>query len=370
MEIRVERLREALNLLKPAVPRKATLPVTRNVLLKEGKAMATDLEVRVSLELPEVTEACLIPHKTVLEVLKYVPGDETLGIEAKRKTLRLSWQGGEATYDVNQPDDYPPEPEVQVVSRGNLDGGSLIKALTASVDYCATDDKRPVLTGVHLFLGERIAVAAADAFRMTYQELPLSFPAQETAIIPAHAVKVLDHLWDKASPPPPVKGSLIEQITAKRQLNLGLGAGRLKLSFGRVTLITQLISGTPPSYLQLLPKEEEVVSQAYVHAPEFERAVRRVQDVVDKDGIVRLSWNQTALTVVARNEDKGKVEAEVPLVGEATPGRVALNVSYLLDYLKGKQGVLSIGVKNEQSPVLFHHGNSPLVMIMPMFVQW
>jgi DNA polymerase III sliding clamp (beta) subunit (PCNA family) len=372
MQIRVERLREALDLLKPAVSgKKAALPITQNVLLKDGSMMATNLEIWVTLDMPEAEEACLIPHKAVSELLKHVPGSELLTITVKRRALDLSWDGGGATYDVDQPDDYPPVPEVQVTAEGNLDGDRLVKALAEAIPYCSTDEKRPVLCGVTLFLGKQVAVGASDGYRMTYQELPLGFPSEETAIIPSHIVKVLDHLWGKAPSLPPLASSLIEQVTARRQLSLALGNGRLKITFGRVTVFAQLIQGTPPSYVELFPKEAEVVSQAHIFAPEFEHAVQRVKDIArDTKDIIRLTWNEAALTMAAMSEDKGKVETKVPLVGEGTPGKVALNVSYLLDYLRSKQGVITIGVKDEQSPVLLRHSSSPLVLIMPMVVQW
>ena len=47
-----------------------------------------------------------------------------------------------------------------------------------------------------------------------------------------------------------------------------------------------------------------------------------------------------------------------------------MNIGYLLEYLRGKQGLVTMGVKTERDPILFTHGPSPLVVIMPMFVQW
>lgn len=371
MQIRVERLREALGLLKPVVPRKSTLPVVQNTLLKDGKAVATDLETTVILDLPEAEGECLIPHSSALELLRFVPGDELLTIEARDKTVGLSWDGGEASYDVADPADYPPLPDMEPGAEAAVDGNSLVGALTSAVNYCATDESRPVLCGVHLFLGEQVAVGAADGFRLTYQELTMSFPVRETAIIPAGAVKVLGHLWHKAPSPPPLKGSLIEQVTARRELDLALSSDRFRIDFGNVSLIAKLTEGAPPSYLQLLPKEDDITSQGWFLAPDLERAVRRVKDVAkDSSGIVRLNWDEHTLTASATSEDMGKVEANAPMVREATPGRVGLNVSYLLDYLKNRQGVVTIKMGSEYSPVIFRHGQSPLVAIMPMQVQW
>jgi DNA polymerase III sliding clamp (beta) subunit (PCNA family) len=372
MQIGVERLRETLNLLKPVVPKKKTgVPITQNILLQDGKAMATDLEVMVILDLPEAEGACLIPHDSVLELLKHLPGYERLTINTRRGTMKFSWDGGEASYDAASPQDYPPVPELSPVAESNINGDTMVQGLSSVVAYCATASDRPTLCGVHFFLGEEVAVGASDGFRLAYQKLPLSFPARETAIIPTRAVAVLAHLWEKIPPAPSIKESLIEQITAERELNLAVGDGRLRATFDRVTLITQLIKGASPEYLQVIPKEEEITSRIRVFAPEFEQAVHRASGVAnDGKGILRLTWTESTLTVSAQSADKGKVEANVPAMGEAVPGRIALSVNYLLDYLRGKQGIVTIGIKNQSSPILFHHGTSPLVLIMPMFVEW
>jgi len=49
---------------------------------------------------------------------------------------------------------------------------------------------------------------------------------------------------------------------------------------------------------------------------------------------------------------------------------VGLNAKYLLDYLKGKEGIVTITVTEEKSPVGFRYQAGPTVLIMPMFVQW
>jgi DNA polymerase-3 subunit beta len=148
-----------------------------------------------------------------------------------------------------------------------------------------------------------------------------------------------------------------------------LADGRLLARFGRVTLVSKLIEGTPPRYKQLIPQDANL--KVRVFAPELERAVRRLRDMAkDSSGIVRLSWTETTLTVSAKAEEKGKVEAELPVQTEGGPGRLAVNVGYLLDYLSGREGLLTIAVTSESSPVLFRHGTSPLVLMMPMHVDW
>lgn len=130
--------------------------------------------------MPEATSELLIPHHEILELLKHVPGYEDLTIEHKESRV-LSWGSGQAGgYTLADPKDYPGIPEVKVGTEGELDGDMLTTNLLAMVTYCATEESRPVLCGVAVYLGDKVALAAGDGFRMGYHTLPLSFPAERT----------------------------------------------------------------------------------------------------------------------------------------------------------------------------------------------
>ena len=106
-------------------------------------------------------------------------------------------------------------------------------------------------------------------------------------------------------------------------------------------------------------------------APDFERAVLRVRGIAKEGaGIVRLVWTETELTVSAKSEEKGESEAKIPANALDGPGHIALNVSYLVEYLKGKDSFVTFGVTNDSSPVLFQYPRTPATVVMPMFVQW
>jgi DNA polymerase-3 subunit beta len=369
MEIQVERLREALKLVQPVVPKKPTLVVLKSVLLGDGKVVATDLETMVAVDLPEVDTSCLIPHHAVLELLKYVPGYETLSLKVNKRSIHLAWDSGSATYDTPETADYPSLPTVEAKVEGAVDGDLLVKALVSMLHYCSTDEARPVLNGVAISLGETTDVAGADGFRLAYQTLPVSFPSQEAIIVPAHAVPILEHLWDKSPAPLPPSDTFISQIIGKRQIELTLGNGNLSAHFGRITLLIKLIQGTFPNYKQLIPSEIPLTVQAF--ATDLERAVHRLKDIADDSkGIVRITWDDTAMTLAAKSEERGKVEAKITVRAEGGKGKTAVQLNDLLDYLKGKDGTITIAVKDEKSPILFRHDRSPLVVMMPLMVQW
>ena len=73
MQIRVDKLRANLALLHPVVPKKPTLPVIANVLVKDGRMAATDLENTVTVAVPEAREELLLPYRSVMRTSEVCP---------------------------------------------------------------------------------------------------------------------------------------------------------------------------------------------------------------------------------------------------------------------------------------------------------
>ncbi len=373
MEIQVNKLRELMELFKPVVPKKSALAITAYIRLGEGKATATDLETMVIADLPEAEEPMLLPFASLAEMLKYVPGDGTIKIEVQNKKVSLVWSGGTASYPTEAIQDFPVLPEMPNKAEGMIDGDTLIAAMLAALPYVATDESRPVLSGVTLVLGSPIEVAAGDGFRMSHQVLGLSFPLEVKIIVPAHAVNILGHVFAKTPRTPPSSAdSLIPIIIAKRQLHMALaGENKVRLDFGRTaSVVINLIAGTSPEWLKLIPKGEPVL-QSQVFAPQLEAAVKRVRAIAkDGSGVVRMVFADGKLAVSARGEDQ-EISATIDTLNtQGEPGRTALNHTYLLDFLSGKQGIVIVSQYDKTGPLVFQYQNSPRVLIMPMFVEW
>lgn len=373
MQVRVQKLREVMKLLEPAIAGKTTLPILHNVMLKDGVAVAGNLEVFVLVDLPEADIECLIPYKPVMQLLKYVPGNETLTIEAN-KEITFSWSDGKSSYPRIKPKDYPPVPELTVKTEGTLDGNTLIAALTSISEYCSADEARPVLTGVAIFPGENLDVAAGDGFRMAYQAIPASFPIEQPLIIPSGAVRMLNSLWQHTKPDVALGDSLVKLVMSKRQVDIALVGAKnseadiIRVCFSGVTALIRLIQGNPPNFKQIIPKD--IPAKVQFFSGDLERAIKRLSAIA-KEGkdIVRLAWTNDTMTVSASSEEAGKVEGTLPVQAD-NPDKVAINVKYLLEYLDGKEGMITMGLTGKTSPVVFRFRASPLVMVMPLNVQW
>jgi len=372
MEIRVEQLRNALEILKPAVPRKTTLPILKNILVKDGQLMATTLESMVVIDMPEADESFLLPYAEVLKMLKYVPGYEKLQIHPESGKLTLSWSDGEGIYPAENIKGFPVIPELKIKDEADINGDAFIPALASALPYAATGNERPVLNGVTVQFGRPIEISAGDGFRMAHIVLPTEFPAEYTTVIPASAIETLIHVMAKTPRTPPQGQALVDIITAKRQVHVALD-GKLGLIVGftpTVKVIVKLIEGSPPAWLKLIPKDEPVL-KAQLLARELETAVRRVGDVASKNsGIVRFQFQDGACRVSARADGR-EVSAKISVLDmQGAPNRLALNVGYLTEYLKDKDSIVTMTWTGGTAPVSFQHSKSPRVLIMPMKATW
>jgi DNA polymerase-3 subunit beta len=367
MQTQVSKLRETLKLLQLVVPKRvASHEALKCVLLGDGKAMANNLNVMVAIDYPEAQGQFLIPHQVVLDLLKYVPGNELLTIKQSGKHLKLTWESGNSSYDVPEPADFPPEPKIEEKTALSIDGDRLIDAMLSVVGYCATEETRPVLTCVNLSIGETIEVAAADGFRLAYQVIPIDSGVEDNINIPAKSVIVLSNLWSKSPPSVQLEDDLVRQLMNKRHIRLSRGDSALRAQFGQVILVAHLLDAQFPNYKQLIPNDPPVDVRCL--ASELERAIKSVKMASHAaHDRVYLEWTEDLLTVSAEGGDKGEVETKISVQASA-PNKTAVNLGYLLEYLGGKEGLISIRITNSSSPVLLHHGKSPTVVIMPMSI--
>jgi len=372
LKVQVQKLREALQLLEPAVPRKPSVPALMNVRLGEGKAVATDLEVAITISgvgEDGAGEGVCLDYRTLLKLLASVPGYEMATITLEDKKATLTAGATRAVLAALPVADYPTIPELKPEHEAAVDGDALVRALAAVLPCAAVGDTRPVLNTVCLTLGDSPEAAGADGFRLGWQPLPFKLPGEGALLIPTHTVGALLHLWKKAPKPPELEGMLdpARVATAKRLVRLQYSKDRLAVSFGQVSLITVLTQGTFPNYRQLIPAEG--TSSVSFLAPDLERAARVVLPVAKEgSGIIRLSWAEKELRVEGRAEDLGTTTTVISAVCQGE-GRIAFNYLYLLEYLKGKEGLVTLEGTGPSAPAKFSYRGTPHLVMMPMFIK-
>src|SRR3990170_260933 len=370
-----EHLAKGLGIVGRAVAARSTLPITANVLLAcdEGrlKLAATNLEIALSCWVGAQVEeegAITVPARLLTDFVNSLPGEKIdMTLAPRSRQLKLVCARNQATIAGVDADDFPPIPSVEDGGSLQLDAEELHTAITQVVIAAATDDSRPVLTGVDLVMeGDQLTLAAADGFRLSVRHLTLGKAVDERGegIIPARALSELNRLLPEETEP----------------VELTLNATRTQALFRlkNVELVAQLIQGTFPNYSQLIP--EEYTSRAVVDVNEFLRETR-IASIFARDGsgIVRLQFTPGEdvapgkMIISARAEEIGDNMGELDATIEGEADKIAFNSKYLQDFLQVVEGgrvALEMSGPSRQG-VLRPVGDERYVhVLMPMVVQW
>ena len=370
-----ENLNRGLGTVSRAVATRSTLPITTHVLLRADESrlrlVATNLEIVISCWIAakvDVEGAITVPARLLSEFVSSLQPD-TIELELDPSTRQLDVVSGrvKAKLSGQDADDFPPVPELGEGVTIELAPDQLRTSIERVAFAAATDDARPVLTGVHTSVdGDALTFAAADGFRLAVQTIRLSATASEKVdvIIPARALRELDRL-------------LADQ-TEKIVMTVNPQRSQVLFRLNGVELVSQLVQGTFPNYRQLIP--ESATTKAVVDVGDFLRASRTAA-VFARDGnnIVRLylapGENEMAGTVrlESRSEEVGSGEGTIDALVDGPESQIAFNSHYLQDIL----GVLArskvtLETTSPSSPGTFRPVDDEdyLHVVMPMFVQW
>lgn len=368
-----ENLKHGLDIVGRAVATRTTLPITQSVLLATEdnrlKLSATNLEIAISCWVPgQIDEpgALAIPARLLSEFVGSLSsGNVELTTQGKGNQLQIKAARSEARVSGQPADDFPPIPQVGDGTAIQVDPEALKKAIGLVAFAAATDESRPVLTGVHAeFDGGELTLAAADGFRLAVHKLPLVTPvAQKTSVVvPAKAFAEL--------------GRLIGDQKEPVEITISAAGTQLMFHTEAADMVSQIIQGTFPNYQQLIPKAS--TSTATLDVAELLRAVRTASVFArDGSGIVRLQiGNGDAsgkLVISAKAEELGDNTSEVDATLDGEPGKIAFNSRYLTDVLSELgSGQVELGTTSPSSPGVFKpKGTEDYThVVMPMFVQW
>ena len=370
-----ENLNRGLSVVSRAVATRSTLPITNNVLLATDqsrlKLVATNLEMAISHWIGAKVEEegeITVPARLLTDFVNSLPSDKVnISLFPRTNTLELKCARFEARISGTNAKDFPPIPKIEDGITTKVEVEALHQGISQVVFAAATEESRPVLTGIDAqFDGDLLTLAAADGFRLAVYKLPLATPVRQKAevIIPARTLAELNRLAAEQEE--------AVEITVNPDKSQALF--RLK----NVELVSQLVQGTFPQYAQLIPQSYS--TRAIVDVDAFLRATKTASIFArDGSGIVRLmvapggELTPGKITVSARSEEIGDDVGEIDANVEGEEAKIAFNGKYLTDVLSViSESQVALEITNPASPgVIRPVGvDNYIHVIMPMFVQW
>jgi len=370
-----ENLAKGLGLVGRAVATRTTLPITNNVLLvaeeSRLKLAATNLEISITSWIGAKVEeqgAITVPARLLSDFVSTLPAERIdMTLLQRNRVLQLQCARFEARIHGMDASDFPQIPSHVEGIATRIDPEALRESIARVAFAAATEDSRPVLTGVHAeFNGDQVTLAAADGFRLSVDTKRLESPvAEKTAvIIPARSLVELNRLL----------GDQEEPVEVLINPNRSQVLFRLKSA----EMVSQLIQGNFPNYSQLIP--QKFSTRTVVEAGEFVRATKTASIFArDASGIIRLQATPGEggmagrISISARAEEVGENLGELDAVVEGEAAKVAFNSRYLSEILTVlDKGQIALETTTPSSPGVIRPVGSEgyLHVVMPMFVQW
>jgi DNA polymerase-3 subunit beta len=357
------------------VATRTTLPITQNILLSTDesrlKLAATNLEIAISTWIGAQIEeegSITLPARLLTEFVSSLP-QERIDLDSSGQQSSVTVKCARFEAHVNGADaaDFPPIPTVESGVVAKVEAQVLRDAIDHVVFAAATEDSRPVLTGIKVeIVGDELTFAAADGFRLAVYKGNLVEPPEEDVsfIVPARALQEV--------------GRLVGSQEQPIEFTVTPSKGQALFRLDNIEVVTQLIQGTFPNYAQLIPQSFD--TRAVASLEEFTNATRTASIFArDGSGIVRLNvtggsdGSPGKLSVLSRAEEVGENQGEIDARVEGGENKIAFNGKYLSDVLGVLQeSEVALETTAPNSPgVLRPVGNDRYVhVIMPMFVQW
>ena len=370
-----ENLSRGLSVVQRAVATRTTLPITQNVLLSTDnsrlKLAATNLEIAISTWIGAQVEdegSITIPARLLTEFVNSLPAERIdIAMNPQPLGLDLECARFEAHINGRDADDFPPIPTVESGVIGKISSSVLKDAITHVAFAAATEESRPVLTGIKVDLKEdRFTFVAADGFRLAVYEGKLAEAVSEDVsfIMPARAFQEVNRLI----------GS--DDTTIEFTVTPSKSQALFRLE--NVELVSQLIQGAFPNYSQLIP--EGHATRAVVDRTAFLRATRTASIFArDGSGIVRLNvlpaenGSGGKLSISSRAEELGDNQGEIDASVEGDESKIAFNSKYLSEVLDVLgSGEIALETTTSSSPGVIRPLSKEgyIHVVMPMFVQW
>jgi DNA polymerase-3 subunit beta len=142
--------------------------------------------------------AITVPARLLADFIGSLPAEKVnISLSPQTKTLGMKCARFEARISGVDAKDFPPIPKVEGGITTKVEVEVLRQGISQVVFAAATEESRPVLTGVDAkFEGSTATLAAADGFRLAVYKMPLAEAVSQKTevIIPARTMAELNRL--------------------------------------------------------------------------------------------------------------------------------------------------------------------------------
>ena len=359
-------LQEALNYCQSVIEKRNTLPILSNILLDVQSSRltitATDLDLIFihqinNIEVLEEGKTTTV-SSTIYDIVRKLSSGKKINLTLN-DTNKLHLESEKSIFNLNCLDssEFPLTDENFNQNEFIIKSKQLLKLLNKCKFSISNDETRHYLSGIYLHQTEiedknYLTAAATDSHRMSISKIRLDQKIDfEPIILPKKTIFQLCSLLDSYD------GDVkISNIKSK-----------IKFELKNSILISKLIDGKFPNYIQVIPKNNQ--KKLEVDLKLFLNSVDRVASVsLDKKDGVKFNLSKDALNLSVNNTNSGDGK-ETLLVKFDHDLEISFNSRYLIDIASQLDGErIELYLNDTGSPALIKDPGDfdSIFVVMPM----
>ena len=361
-----EDLQKSLNYCQGVIEKRSTLPILSNILLdvKDSKLtiVATDLDLIFYQEIKDIEieeEGKTTTTSSVLyDIIRKFSSGKKINFSFSGEN-KLQLESEKSVFHLNciNASEFPITDENFNQNQFSIKSKILLKLLNKCKFSVSNDETRHYLSGIFFHQTQIddknfLTAVATDSHRMSVSKVQLNEKINFDAIIlPKKAIFQLC--------------SLLEDFDG--DIKISNVKSKIKFELKNSTLISKLIDGKFPNYVQVIPKNNE--KKLEIDLKPFLNSVDRVASVSldKKDGVkFNLTKDKLNLSVNNANSGDGKESLNVKFDSELD---ISFNSRYLIDVASQLDGdIIEIYLKDSGSPALIRDpaDYDSIYVVMPM----
>ena len=359
-------LQIALNYCQGVIEKRSTLPILSNVLLEVSnsklKITATDLDLIFINEIPNVEiieEGKTTTSSSIMYdiVRKFSSGKKINFSSIDENKLHLESEKSIFNLNCLSAAEFPLTNENFNQNEFFIKSKQLLKLLNKCKFSVSNDETRHYLSGIFFHQTQiedkvYLTAAATDSHRMSISKVRLNEKIDfEPIILPKKTIFQLC--------------SLLEDYEG--EVKISNIKSKIKFELNNSILISKLIDGKFPNYLQVIPKENQ--KKLEVDLKLFLDSVDRVASVsLDKKDGVKFNLTKDVLNLSVNNTNSGDGKESLNVIFEHDLD-ISFNSRYLIDVASQLDGEkIEIYFKDTGSPALIKDPGDfdSIFVVMPM----
>lgn len=350
-------LLKAVSVVGRLATTRASLPILQNIYLETDgnllKLRSTDLEQTLEMDIEgrvEENGAITIPARLLTDYLQNNT-DEQVTLATDDLTTHITSTNHQARIKGMDAGEYPSLPKTKTETAITLNPSILTGAITKTLFAAASDDTRPILTGLLFrFESKLLTIVGTDGYRLATTKIELATPFTGDYIIPRRSLQE------------------ISRLVEEEEVEVVLTPSQARFTSGPVRLITRVLDGTFPAFEAIIPKtkkfEVKLNSNSLLQSLKLASLFSR-----DSAYSTKLELDGTKLRLSAVSPTLGENTNEITLEKAVEEKFViSANAQYLIDALGVVTGDIVLAFVDDKSPIVLTVPTEKnyLYLVMPL----